>query len=576
MARNQRKIKPSRQNTFTLTTKKLLIILYISTFILYGRSLLNDYALDDELVVDGNPKIEKGFNAIPEIFTSFYAATDKMQYGYRPIVQLTFAIEYGIFGRNPFMSHLINVLLYAILLHVLFLLLKRIFLNYNVLFPFCITLLFMAHPIHTEVVCSLKNRDELLSFLGGISAVLFLFKYIEHKKIKYFIIANLCLLLGFFAKLSALTFLGIIPLTLYFFTKITIKRNILLSGIMAFFLLSLFYVSRLMLPEAIQPFSITENPLFIQSSFEARFATGMLSLLFYLKLVFIPQPLLFFYGYNTMPDTHFGNSLVWISFIIHAALMAWALYKLKSRHIVAFALLFYFISISMFTNIATPVAGIVGERFAFAAVLGFCIIISYLIFFLGKIPLFQNVIFSKTSLKPILLLAIILALYSFKTIHRNQAWQNRKTLYLTDIEHLEHSAKAQSLTGNILFKEALDDVAARGMVTSKNRALADSAFVYFSQAVKIHPAYAQYWSDMGSIYFTFQRKYDASIPLFKKAIASDTNMVTPYFNVAFAYELTGDTANALLYYKKTLEKDSTYKNAAVNLKRLSDAVQAKP
>ena len=567
---NKPLIQESKTLTFTLSNRYVLVMLTVFAFILYGKSLFNQYALDDELVVYNNKVIEKGFKAIPEIFTSFYSHTDKMQYGYRPIVQTTFAVEYGLWGQNPFISHLINLLLFLAIGYILFLWLKKILPGYILLFPLITTLLFMAHPVHTEVVCSLKNRDELLSFLGGISAVLLILKYAENNKLRFFIAANVCLWLGFFSKLSALTFLGIIPLTLYFFSDISHKRNLIISSITAFSLLLLFYLSRLMLPHPFQPFSITENPLFIENGLITRFTMGMNVLLFYLKILFFPHPLLFFYGYNMIPVSGLDSVEVWISMVIHLALLALAIYKLKEKHLVSFAIIFYFISISMFTNIATPVADIVGERFAFAATLSFCLLIVYLIFILTQTPLKNNELAPSAYLRISIIFGIVLLLYSIKTISRNSAWQNHKTLYTTDISYLSQSAKANSLLAGTLFKEAIDDLAI-SRNAAKNKSKVDSALFYYQQSVNIYPKYSPSLNNMGSIYFVFYQDYKKAIPYFEKAIAADSTYVEPYFNLGFSYELIGDTAQALVFYKKTLEKDGKYVKAISNLSKLLDA-----
>ncbi len=548
-----------------LSDRKVLIILFLLVFVLYGRSLFNKYSLDDELVVYNNKTIEKGFAALPEIFTSFYSQTDKMQYGYRPVVKATFAIEYGFFGQNPFVSHLINLLLYILLLYVLFLFLKYIFNHYTPWFALLVTLLFMAHPVHAEVVCSLKNRDELLSFSGGISAVYLITLYASNNKKMYLLAAQLCLWVGFFAKLSALTFVGIIPLTLYFFTGMPWRKNMAISVATGFLLLLLLYLSRRMLPEAIQPFSITENPLFADNSIAARMAIGMSTLLFYLRLLIFPHPLSFFYGYNMFDGVTAGSIEVWLSLVVYLFLAGWAFYKIKEKHPLSFALLFYLISISMFANIATPVAGIVGERFAFAATLGFCIAVVWLVFSLTGTPLTGTPAkaFSFSS-KAFLILGGLMLVYGALTFSRNSAWKDHKTLFTTDIEHLTWSAKANSLLAGTLFKEAIDDIAV-SRNAQKNKAKVDSALFYYQRSVDVYPAYSPSWNNMGSIYFVFYQDYEKAIPYFKKAVETDSNYVEPYFNLGYAYELTGDTPMAVDYYLRTLQKDSAYIKALSNL-----------
>ena len=152
----------------------LLIIGFfiVFAFILYGNTIQNNYSIDDDYVTFSDPTVRKGIKAIPEIFTSLYAnvydAGKEIKFGYRPVVKTTYAIESEFFGANPHISHLINILLYALTSILLFFLLRRFFKESHILFPLLVTTLFMAHPVHTEVVSSLKNRDELLSFMFNI------------------------------------------------------------------------------------------------------------------------------------------------------------------------------------------------------------------------------------------------------------------------------------------------------------------------------------------------------------------------------------------------------------------------
>ena len=55
-------------------------------------------------------------------------------------------------------------------------LLRRLLKNYHIFFPFLTVMLFLAHPLHTEVVASLKNREEILSFLGVLLALKYFLK----------------------------------------------------------------------------------------------------------------------------------------------------------------------------------------------------------------------------------------------------------------------------------------------------------------------------------------------------------------------------------------------------------------
>ena len=86
-------------NLSIITNRKIYIFFTVLAFILYGNSLNNEYALDDDMVAD-NILVSHGVKAIPQIFKSRYAS-GKQEYEYRPIVTSSFAIEKQLFGKLP-------------------------------------------------------------------------------------------------------------------------------------------------------------------------------------------------------------------------------------------------------------------------------------------------------------------------------------------------------------------------------------------------------------------------------------------------------------------------------------------
>lgn len=171
-----------------LSKKQLAIILFVFAFMLYGNTLKNKFALDDHYVTvtnltqPNNPRIEKGIKGIPKILSSHYVEMEQQSFEYRPLVLISFAIEYEFFKGNPTISHFINVLLYALTAVILFSSLILLLNSYHILFSFFVTLIFMAHPLHAEVVANLKSRDELLAFLFGISTLYFILNYLINNK----------------------------------------------------------------------------------------------------------------------------------------------------------------------------------------------------------------------------------------------------------------------------------------------------------------------------------------------------------------------------------------------------------
>lgn len=141
----------------------LYAVISVFSFSIYANSIFNNYNLDDELVTENHRLTKDGISAIPSILTEpYYKDKSGYSYEYRPVVLISFAVEHSLFGENPHISHFINVLLYSLLCVLLFYVLTLLLNSYSVILPFLITIIFSAHPIHTEIVASIKTVMKFL------------------------------------------------------------------------------------------------------------------------------------------------------------------------------------------------------------------------------------------------------------------------------------------------------------------------------------------------------------------------------------------------------------------------------
>ena len=213
------KTKPAATHPFYSKYFYELIIVAFA-LLLYSNSLLNGYNMDDELVTRNHRLTSKGITAIPEIFSSpYYQDEAGYAYEYRPVPIATFAIEHSLFGDNVFIGHLANCLLYAFLCYGLF---KLLIVIGGVVTPFvalCITLLFCAHPSHSEVVCSIKNRDEILGLLFCLLSCWVGIVGARKKSWWYIPAAAILFLMAMLCKKTFLPFVFFIPLAVIFFTE---------------------------------------------------------------------------------------------------------------------------------------------------------------------------------------------------------------------------------------------------------------------------------------------------------------------------------------------------------------------
>lgn len=220
---------------------KLRILISISIFIVaiisYGPAVNGTYNFDDYIVTNGHRLTSQGVSSIPTIYSSpYYSDNQGYSFGYRPTTLTSFAIEESLFGQAPRVSHVVNILLFALTCVTVFL----GFLNFfpkNLVQATIVSLLFATNPVHTEVVACIKNRDEILSMLFGLMGLISL----STKRINLPSVAILSIVffsLSLTSKLSGLIFLLCSPFAIQFNRNVNIGFRIAyylsLSGLFAF------------------------------------------------------------------------------------------------------------------------------------------------------------------------------------------------------------------------------------------------------------------------------------------------------------------------------------------------------
>ncbi|MEO6537265.1 MAG: hypothetical protein ABIT07_05550, partial [Ferruginibacter sp.] len=225
-----------------LNFKKVRLVMAITlaafAFVLYAQTIGFDYTLDDRASISENRIVKQGLQGIPTLFTTdyWYGYSEKLRgTQYRPVSLVMFAIEWQMFPQNAGVSHFINVLLYALTGLFLFFLLSKLFSAQNLLLPFLCTILFIGHPIHTEVVSNIKSRDEIMCLLFSIAAMLSSFKYYSGKNLLWLILTGVFFFLSILSKETGIAFLLVIPLIVFVVRPTDIKKLFLLFITLAAF-----------------------------------------------------------------------------------------------------------------------------------------------------------------------------------------------------------------------------------------------------------------------------------------------------------------------------------------------------
>lgn len=463
---------------------QLIIILLIA--LCYGNTLTLEYALDDRMVIlESKYTIDGGWNGIRGIFTedtfSGYFGNNKSLVAggrYRPMSQLTFLIELQLFGGNikekigdtsdyyilhkseneqyfnqsvlPVVNHLFNIIYFTLLCLLIYQVLRKIFYKYNgekwyQSLPFIVTLLFVMHPIHTEVVANIKGRDEIFAMLGATFALWCSLKYTEKHQWWYLILSLFAITFGLFSKENAITYLAIIPLSLYYYETSDKRKADYVITLIPVLIGSVFFVAIRshvlggLIPEE-GTANILNNP-FVNCGKAEEIATVLITWGIYLRLLIFPHPLTHDYYPHQIAITDFSNPLVWIILISSLALIVYSVINLKKKSVIAYGIAFFVITFSITSNLLFNVGTFMNERFVFMASLGFTLIIGYWFYLLStaKTAVLQKVC--------VMSLSLLCLLYGIKTFSRNFVWKNDFTLFLTDVKTSDNSIKCNISAG---------------------------------------------------------------------------------------------------------------------------------
>jgi tetratricopeptide (TPR) repeat protein len=547
--------------------RRMIIFFFVLCFVLFGRSIGNKYSMDDELVILNNEQVHKGISAIPEIFRTTYVIDAKSSnYEYRPLVKVSFAIEYELFGENPHVSHVINILLYFVNIVLLFAVLRRILKGYHLIIPFLVTALFLVHPLHSEVVLSIKNRDVMLSFLGSFLSLWFFLNFADRGKVRDVLLAMFFFLFALLSKKDSITMWVIIPVAIYFFTNASFKK----IGLVTLLTSAPFFISRFLTKSAVngatRELFLFENPFFFEGSIIDRIPLGLHCIWFYLKMFIVPRPLLSYYGFNQVPVPGWSSPTVWLSIVIIAAAGWYIIRNIRSRNPIAFGMLYFFISISMFLNIVKPVVGIVGERFAYLPSVGLCIIAV-----LGTLKLLKlsqiapELRFSRINSKLYLVFGLVFLIYSVEVIARNPDWKDHYSLYKADAAKAPESAHLHTLLAASSIQMARQNPS---LPQQKKNEYIKDAVAHYRESIRIIPDYITSHNNLGMVYLSFYQRPDLAMPHLKKAILLDTNYVEAYFNLASCEAAVKQYDSAERHFQKTLELNPDFTNAYTSLSSL--------
>lgn len=537
------------------------ILIFILTLCLYGWTYRFDYGFSDQYVLNALNNLETNFDGFLHIFKQTYAGSD-----YRPVTVLSFWLERYLFNpTNPHISHLVNVLIFAIVLIKLyeFILLSKFYEEEQKLKMLALltTLFFLIHPNHVSVVANIKSRDNLLSMLFGILACRHIILIFDLKQYKRIITATIYFLLASFSKLDSSAFIIAAVLIILLFRKFDKKVLVRYAAIIFIILLLASAIRNLFLQLPEQNLNVVnvqfdKNPIVANDTFMNRISLSLTSLYYYLKFLFIPWGYHFIFGFNQIPLRGLFSLENCIAFSAMAIFFSISILKYQTNKIYLFSLLFFIFSIAFALNLVTTIVGIVTDRHNFIPSIAFCLALSALLIDIYKAD-------SLAVLRKPLSLFLICTFTIF-TIYRTKDWKNNFTLIEHDLPYLTESVNAYRIAAATYCNEALSEEMKPVYDRKYTDQLIEKAEQYAVKGLEIYEPVVELWEIRGLCSF-YRKDFPTALRHFMKCRDTDSSYLGAINYIGFTYWKLNNADSAAYYFNYVMKREHFFGYSANNM-----------
>ncbi len=577
-------------------------ILSLVAIIVFGNAAGNGFTYDDSVTIVNNSLI-KSWSRFHALFSRNYFFLSG-ELSYRPIVTLTYFIDYSLWGQNPTAFHLTNIFLHTANTIVFYIFLRKVaaytnrqgmatnqaiggmpasshherdrgrvgppqtFLPHTVAkrIAFVSALVFAVHPALTETVNSVSYREDLLA-AGFFLIAFILFIKITRQACAGFHLyyaGSLCAyLLALFSKEMAIT----LPALLIVFNALYSSPDRPLQAVLkrvkgiyvGYFLITGFYlyVQFVHFQDAYTKLDQTRQPL-----------PGMLkALAVYVKLLFLPFGLNADYVIPPIPG-HAVSLIISAAVIITTVILTLRLWKRNAWYGLFTA--WFFITLLPVSNII-PLGNAMAERYLYLPIMGFAGVAGMLVH-------------EYTARKKLAMLGFgaMLGILGVLSIHRNGTWRDEYSLWRATSHREPNSIRAHHNLGVVYsdkgffeqaeweYKKTLKmhpgDAEAHYNLGNayERRGMSDEAIREYQAALRRNPNHALAYNNIG-IVLKKRRLFDEAIAHYQKAIQCNPFQAHFYDNLGLVYYEKKDYAAAGQEFQKALQINGNLASAHAHM-----------
>jgi tetratricopeptide (TPR) repeat protein len=515
------------------------LLLVGACLLVYANGLTGAFTYDDKAIVRDNLRIRTP-SRTGEIFaTQYFGGSAGTGTAYRPLLLLSFAVQWWIHGGDPLPFHAVNVLLHASAT----LLLAALFLRLGIRPPTAVgaALLFAVHPIHVEAVAGVVGRGESQAAALVLTALLLALRFADGGRRRWLAL-SLSLLAGLAANLTkesasvapALLFLCLAwkaPGSLAARSRSALRKGLAFYAGSAAALGLVFALRARVLGGALKAghtgiFEL-ENALAPLTPL-VRAANACALFVRLLGRLVLPLRLSSDESAWSIRPLGGHDLLAWAGAALVVALVASALWRFREGSIPSFGFLFLGVAALPASNLLFPTGTIFAERLAYLPSAGLCLIAAAWI-----VNGFET--FAALPRARLAVLAAAVVALGARTIVRNAVWASDEALFTNMVRVSPASAKAHY------------DFAYMSAETGKPR----RALEHYRKATEIYPAYWDAWAGRGRV----ERELGdpaAAERAYLEALRIHPGYENGYFGLGLSREARADPEGAEAAYREGL------------------------
>ena len=522
------------------------------TCVVYLPSLWNGFVnWDDQWYVYNNPLIQT---------IDLRALATSIQVGnWHPLTMFSLALDYKLWGLDPFGYHLGNTVLHAAntflaavitakLIHVI----RPGERGFSFVAALATGLLFGLHPLHVESVAWISERKDVLCGLFFFLSVLSYISYAKKASWKAYGLSFIFFVLALLSKPMAVTLpLVLMIIDFYPFRRIGSWRELLRSalGKAPFFIaaavLSYAAIYAQQFHSALQPFDA--EPLYL------KFLSAARGYIFYLVKTAVPYGLVPYYPHPV--DRGIANYQYWGSVALFLLLSAGAVLALtRGRRLLPAVWAFYVITLLPVIGLVQVGGQAAADRYMYLPAFG--------IFLLAGVAL-ARLSERKGLIAALVVTAALSGGLSYLTLKQAAVWKDSVTLWDQEIRfypervQMAYRLRGRGYHGKGDVARAIQDYTAAISINPSDplayhtRALAyqqigalELAIEDFTRAIDLDPNRFNFYNNRGMA-LSQARQYERAIEDFSMAIMIEPMNAGAYANRGNAFFAAGRLEDAM-------------------------------